>query len=182
MNLGPMSRHALRDAIERPAEASKVSFESGLVEKILDDLERRPAPLPLLQFMLHQMWGRLTSPLITFADYYAVGGVEGALTALQGNASVDFINASEAEETRQQSAEAQRLREMAEAQERDAEANRARDLKSRETVFRLFVSSPGDVEVERTRAEAVVNKLNAEFKDSARFEAVSWEYSAREPP
>jgi glycine/D-amino acid oxidase-like deaminating enzyme len=52
-----------------------------------------------------------------------------------------------------------------------------------ETVFRLFLSSPGDVAAERARAEAVVEKLNAEFKDRARFDAVFWEdhfYSAHE--
>jgi tetratricopeptide (TPR) repeat protein len=52
-----------------------------------------------------------------------------------------------------------------------------------ETVFRLFVSSPGDVAAERARLEAVVEKLNAEFKDRARFDAVRWEtnfYSAHE--
>ena len=50
-----------------------------------------------------------------------------------------------------------------------------------EAVFRLFVSSPGDVAAERARAEAVGEKLNAEFKDRARFDAVFWEdhfYSA----
>ena len=52
-----------------------------------------------------------------------------------------------------------------------------------ETVFKLFVSSPGDVAAERARAEAVVEKLNAEFKDRARFDPVFWEdhfYSAHE--
>ena len=47
-----------------------------------------------------------------------------------------------------------------------------------ETVFRLFVSSPGDVPAERARAEAVVEKLNAEFKDRARFDAEFWEEHA----
>jgi tetratricopeptide (TPR) repeat protein len=52
-----------------------------------------------------------------------------------------------------------------------------------EAVFRLFVSSPGDVAAERVRLEAVVEKLNTEFKDRARFHAVRWEtnfYSAHE--
>jgi eukaryotic-like serine/threonine-protein kinase len=52
-----------------------------------------------------------------------------------------------------------------------------------ESVFRLFVSSPGDVAAERARLEAVVEKLNAEFKDRGRFDAVRWEtnfYSAHE--
>jgi hypothetical protein len=41
--------------------------------------------------------------------------------------------------------------------------------------FRLFVSSPGDVMVERRRVENVVSRLNGEFAGVARFEAVRWE-------
>jgi len=52
-----------------------------------------------------------------------------------------------------------------------------------QAVFRLFVSSPGDVAAERARAEAVVEKLNAEVRDRARFDPEFWEdhfYSAHE--
>ena len=49
------------------------------VEKILDDVEKRPGSLPLLQFALREMWGRLKTPLMTHADYDAIGGVQGAL-------------------------------------------------------------------------------------------------------
>jgi tetratricopeptide (TPR) repeat protein len=52
-----------------------------------------------------------------------------------------------------------------------------------EVVFRLFVSSPRDVAAERVRTEAVVEKLNVEFKDRARLRPVFWEehyYSAHE--
>jgi tetratricopeptide (TPR) repeat protein len=52
-----------------------------------------------------------------------------------------------------------------------------------ETVFRLFVSSPGDVTAERQRVDFVVERLNAEFAGRARFETVRWEtsfYSAHE--
>ena len=41
--------------------------------------------------------------------------------------------------------------------------------------FRLFVSSPGDVMVERRRVENVVSRLNGEFAGVARLEAVRWE-------
>ncbi len=64
-----------------------------------------------------------------------------------------------------------------------AEDNSLAGLVLAETVFKLFVSSPGDVAAERARVEAVVEKLNAEFKDRARFEPVFWEdhfYSAHE--
>jgi hypothetical protein len=78
-NLGPMTRDELRDAIEKPAGAVRVQFEPGLVDTILDDVEKRPSSLPLLQFALREMWGRLKTPLMTRADYDAIGGVEGAL-------------------------------------------------------------------------------------------------------
>jgi tetratricopeptide (TPR) repeat protein len=41
--------------------------------------------------------------------------------------------------------------------------------------FRLFVSSPGDVMVERRRVENVVSRLNGEFAGVTRLEAVRWE-------
>ncbi len=49
--------------------------------------------------------------------------------------------------------------------------------------FRLFVSSPGDVRAERHRVELVTQKLNREFQERAKIEAVLWEdayYSAHE--
>ncbi len=80
-NLGPMTRDELREAIVKPAEQLQpsVTFEPGLAGTILDDVERRPGSLPLLQFALREMWGRLKTPLMTRSDYDAIGGVEGAL-------------------------------------------------------------------------------------------------------
>jgi hypothetical protein len=78
-NLGPMNRDELREAIVKPAEAVGVGFEPGLVNTILDDVEKRPGSLPLLQFALREMWVRLDKPLMTRAGYDAIGGVEGAL-------------------------------------------------------------------------------------------------------
>lgn len=57
-NLGPMNREELQAAIARPAQNAKVSFEAGLVETLLDDVENKPGSLPLLQFALREMWGR----------------------------------------------------------------------------------------------------------------------------
>lgn len=50
-----------------------------------------------------------------------------------------------------------------------------------EKMFRVFVSSPGDVAAERKRVELVVERLNGEFEGLARFAPVFWEdqfYSA----
>jgi hypothetical protein len=77
--LGPMTRSELREAIVKPAEAVSVGFEPGLVDTILDDVEKRPGSLPLLQFALREMWRGLARPLMTREDYDAIGGVEGAL-------------------------------------------------------------------------------------------------------
>ena len=78
-NLGPMNRKELQAAIRRPAENTEVSFEPGLVETLLDDVENKPGSLPLLQFALREMWGRQEKRKITRKSYDAIGGVEGAL-------------------------------------------------------------------------------------------------------
>jgi WD40 repeat protein len=78
-NLGPMSRAELRLAIEKPAENAKVSFEPGLVETLLDDVESKPGSLPLLQFALREIWGLQEKRKITRKSYDAIGGVQGAL-------------------------------------------------------------------------------------------------------
>jgi tetratricopeptide (TPR) repeat protein len=41
--------------------------------------------------------------------------------------------------------------------------------------FKLFVSSPGDVMVERRRVESVVSRLNGEFAGVVRLEVIRWE-------
>jgi hypothetical protein len=78
-NLGPMNREELQAAIIRPAENAKVSFEPGLIETLLDDVESKPGSLPLLQFALREMWGRQEKAKITRKSYDDIGGVEGAL-------------------------------------------------------------------------------------------------------
>ena len=51
--LGPMTRQELRQAIEKPAERMGVTFETGLVERILDNVANEPGNLPLLEFAPH---------------------------------------------------------------------------------------------------------------------------------
>jgi len=41
--------------------------------------------------------------------------------------------------------------------------------------FKLFVSSPGDVMVERRRLENAVSRLNGEFSGVVRLKAIRWE-------
>lgn len=78
-NLGPMRREELRLAIERPAQIAKVSFEPGLVDTLLDDVQSTPGNLPLLQFALREIWRLQVGRKITRDGYDAIGRVQGAL-------------------------------------------------------------------------------------------------------
>jgi hypothetical protein len=57
--LGPMNREELQEAIEKPAAKQGVEIEEGLTERLLKDLENQPGNLPLLEFALYQLWGRM---------------------------------------------------------------------------------------------------------------------------
>ena len=53
-----MVREELQEAIERSAEKVGLRFETGLVERILDDAGEEPGNLPLLEFVLKELWAR----------------------------------------------------------------------------------------------------------------------------
>ena len=78
--LGPMFRAELRQSIEKPAEKLGVTFESGLVERILDDVGEKPGNLPLLEFALAMLWEQQQNRVLTHSGYEAIARVEGALT------------------------------------------------------------------------------------------------------
>ncbi len=77
--LGPMTRGELRAAIEKPAEIQGAAFETGLVERILEDVGSEPGQLPLLEFALTLLWERLDHGWLTHAAYDEIGQVAGAL-------------------------------------------------------------------------------------------------------
>ena len=76
--IGRMTRPQLRQAIEGPV-AGHVTFEAGLVERILDDVGTEPGNLPLLEFALTLLWEQQVDRLLTHAAYESLGGVDGAL-------------------------------------------------------------------------------------------------------
>ncbi|MBN1955416.1 MAG: protein kinase [Anaerolineae bacterium] len=79
VKLGPMTPVELTEAIERPAAQLGVTFEPGLVDRILDDVGDEPGNLPLLEFALTLLWDRRAGRRLTHAAYEAIGRVEGAL-------------------------------------------------------------------------------------------------------
>ncbi|MDM8518432.1 adenylate/guanylate cyclase domain-containing protein [Anaerolineales bacterium HSG6] len=78
--LGPMIREELERVVKLPAEQQGVQFESGLVERILNDVGQEAGNLPLLQFALTLLWERQENFTLTHAAYESIGRVEGALT------------------------------------------------------------------------------------------------------
>jgi eukaryotic-like serine/threonine-protein kinase len=80
--LRPLSRERIREAIERPAEAMGVGFESEeLVQSLVETtIVAGDGGLPLLQYKLAELWeARPNHTMICEASLEAVGGVGGAL-------------------------------------------------------------------------------------------------------
>ncbi|MCY2991887.1 MAG: SUMF1/EgtB/PvdO family nonheme iron enzyme [Planctomycetota bacterium] len=77
--VGPLTTDELREAIERPAQMAGCEFEPGLVELLVEEVQRQPGALPLLQYGLLRMWTTRTGRRITTADYRAIGQLEGII-------------------------------------------------------------------------------------------------------
>ncbi|MCP4409130.1 MAG: hypothetical protein GY807_15510 [Gammaproteobacteria bacterium] len=78
--LRPMNPDELRMAIEKPAELRGMTFEAGLVERVLEDVRNEPGNLPLLEFALTQLWEQQSQGELTHEAYEAIGRVDGALS------------------------------------------------------------------------------------------------------
>ncbi|MFD4594123.1 trypsin-like peptidase domain-containing protein [Streptomyces rubiginosohelvolus] len=79
--LSPMTRDQLHSVITRPLErAPGVSYDPGLDQRILEDVGTDPGVLPLLGFVLEQLWERQSGGRLSAATYQRIGGVKGALS------------------------------------------------------------------------------------------------------
>jgi WD40 repeat protein len=77
--VSPMDRDGLRQAIEEPARRVGLSFESGLVATVLDDVVGEPGALPLLEHALLELWKCRRGSMLTLEGYRESGGVAGAI-------------------------------------------------------------------------------------------------------
>ena len=69
-----------RDVIVQPAEQVGLDVEPGLVEVLLQELDRTPSDLPILEFVLEQLWERREKDVLTLESYWSqIGGLQGAL-------------------------------------------------------------------------------------------------------
>ena len=101
VNLGSMTTDELRRVIETPARTVGLEFESGLVERILENIEDQPGNLPLLEFALTALWEMRKGHLLSNQKYDEIGGIKGAISK---RADAQFNNL-----TPQQQASALRL-------------------------------------------------------------------------
>ncbi|MGO1051930.1 nSTAND1 domain-containing NTPase [Crossiella sp. CA198] len=85
----PMTRAQLAEAVR----ADGVSFENGLVERILHDAGTEPGTLPLVEFTLARLWEQREAGQLTSRAYGELDGVAGALAGyaegLYGRLSVE---------------------------------------------------------------------------------------------
>ena len=80
--IGQMTTDQLRQAIARPLSGG-VTFQAGLIERILDDVGEESGNLPLLEFALTLLWDRQERGTLTHASYDALGGVDGAIAPVR---------------------------------------------------------------------------------------------------
>ncbi|MFD3484845.1 trypsin-like peptidase domain-containing protein [Streptomyces sp. NPDC058665] len=78
--LTPMSRDQLREVITKPVETvPAVEYDPGLAGRVLDDTGGEPGVLPLLGFVLEQLWEHRAAGRLLATTYEDIGGVSGAL-------------------------------------------------------------------------------------------------------
>jgi hypothetical protein len=79
VNLGPLAREELERAVTIPAEKVGLSFDTGLVERLLDDAGDEPGNLPLMKFALKELWSARRGDRLLYDVYKSMEGVKGAV-------------------------------------------------------------------------------------------------------
>jgi WD40 repeat protein len=75
----PLNYDELEQVIKLPARRVGVRIEPALIQAIITEVSDQPASLPLLQYLMSELFANRTSNLLTHAAYEAMGGVRGAL-------------------------------------------------------------------------------------------------------
>jgi tetratricopeptide (TPR) repeat protein len=79
VNIGPMTRRELQEAVVKPAEKVSLRFEEGLDTRILQDVGDEPGNLALLEFLLAELWEKRRGGELLHESFAAIGGVRGAI-------------------------------------------------------------------------------------------------------
>jgi WD40 repeat protein/serine/threonine protein kinase len=79
MLLAQMRPEQVEEVIRKPAARVGVQVEPGLIAEIVRDVASAPAYLPLLQYVLSELFERRSEDRLTVQAYRALGGVQGVL-------------------------------------------------------------------------------------------------------
>jgi energy-coupling factor transporter ATP-binding protein EcfA2 len=99
VNLGPMTEEELGQAVRRPAGEVGLEFEAGLDRRILADVGDEPGNLPLLEFVLRELWETRQGGQLLHESYDRMGGLQGAVAA-KAEALFERLSLPEQEATR----------------------------------------------------------------------------------
>ena len=87
---------SMRAIIEQPAGNEGISFETGLVDRILSDGSDQPGALPLLEFSLTELFAGRDADQLSATSYGQTGGVLGALGRRAESIVQDLATAEQA--------------------------------------------------------------------------------------
>lgn len=79
VNVIPLNPTELQQAITGPANRIGVDVDSDLVGRMIADVAERPGALPLLQYVLTELFDAREAHRMTLDAYEAIGGINGAL-------------------------------------------------------------------------------------------------------
>ena len=74
-----MTPQELLRTIEGPAQSAGLLYDTGLPQRILEDVRRQPGSLPLLQYALKELFMRREGRRMTTKAYEEIGGIRRAL-------------------------------------------------------------------------------------------------------
>ena len=96
VTISPMDRKSLYQVVEGPAKLVGLTFEDGLVNRMVNEVETGDA-LPLLAYILQELYLRVgRNALITHTEYELLGGVSGAL-ANRADRTLDQVGRDKAD-------------------------------------------------------------------------------------
>ncbi len=77
--VGAMTPEAMELAITGPASRAGVVIEPALIDEVMGDAEGQPAVLPLVQYMLTELFEQRDGPVLTQEGYRSLGGLRGVV-------------------------------------------------------------------------------------------------------
>jgi len=80
IQIGPMRREEMRRAITEPAALAGLTYEEGLIDRILAEVAGAPGELPLLEHALLELYERRKGVRLSLQAYQEICGIAGALT------------------------------------------------------------------------------------------------------